>query len=105
LKQKLKKENIPEENFVKIWEQNRNLSQSLKDFLASINLPLGYFVIFLIFIIPCLVLNYFIKNNEKTFIFRVNLVFATIYIFFWCISSFSIAWYGITMYFCLLLMI
>jgi hypothetical protein len=62
--------------------------QTLKDYLAILPLQIGYLIIFLMFIIPFLILNYSLKDFEKSFIFKLNLAFATIYIFFWCISSF-----------------
>ena len=106
LETKIEKEKIPEkEEIISLWKQNRNFLQTLKDYLAILPLQIGYFIIFLMFIIPFLILNYSLKDFEKNFIFKLNLAFATIYIFFWCISSFWIVWYGITMYFCLLLMI
>ena len=106
LETKLEKEKILEkEEIISLWKQNRNFLQTLKDYLAILPLQIGYLIIFLMFIIPFLILNYSLKDFEKSFIFKLNLAFATIYIFFWCISSFWIVWYGITMYFCLLLMI
>ncbi|PZM86492.1 hypothetical protein DLH72_00815 [Candidatus Gracilibacteria bacterium] len=97
--------NAQKQEILQIWKQNRTYLQNLRDILASISLPFGYFVVFLFFMILLFAIHYFLKKDEKNFIFRLNLVFSTIYIFFWCISSFSIVWYGITMYFCLLFMI
>ena len=106
LKNKIEKENIFEKNeILNLWQKNTNFLQKIKDFLSEITLPFGYFIIFLFFIIPFLILNYFLKKSEETFIFRQNLTFSFIYIFLWMISSFWVVWYGITMYFCLLLMI
>ena len=55
--------------------------QTLKDYLAILPLQIGYLIIFLMFIIPFFILNYSLKDFEKNFIFKLNLAFATIYIF------------------------
>lgn len=93
------------EEIIKLWLENRWFFWKIVDFLASLKLPSWYFVLFILFIVPFLFLNYFLKNDKETFLFKINLVFSIIYIFLWCISSFWVVWYGITMYFCLLLMI
>lgn len=80
-------------------------TENLKNFLAWIEIPFGYFIVFLFIIIPILLINYFLPKKEKFFIFRLNLFFSAIYIFLWSISSFWVVWYWITMYFCLLFMI
>lgn len=106
LETKLEKENISSKReILEIWDENRNFIWKIRDFLAYINLPFWYFIIFFIFFFPFFILNYFLKKTKETFIFRQNLAFSTVYIFLWVISSFSIAWYWIAMYFGLLLMI
>lgn len=80
-------------------------TENIKNFLAWIELPFGYFVVFLFIIVPILIIDYFLPKKEKFFIFRLNLFFSAIYIFLWSISSFWVVWYWITMYFCLLFMI
>ena len=76
------------------------------DIFSSINLPLWYWVILWIFLLPLL----FFKNTLQlkkplVNIFLVNLVFTIVYVFLWNISAFWVVWYGIMMYFCFILMI
>jgi len=75
------------------------------DLLAKIDLPNGYIVLFLLFLIPTLYFLYALKNTKFTVLFKVNLVFTSFYTFLWTISAYWVVWYGIMMYFWMLLMI
>ncbi len=75
------------------------------DLLAKIDLPNGYIVLFLLFLIPTLYFLYALKNTKFTILFKVNLVFTSFYTFLWTISAYWVVWYGIMMYFWMLLMI
>ncbi|MDR0771952.1 MAG: hypothetical protein LBF15_02655 [Candidatus Peribacteria bacterium] len=75
------------------------------DFLAEVNIPLGYLYLFFGFLVPTLFLLFAVKESSLTYLFNLNLVFAFLYVFLWLISSFGIVWYGITMYFSFFLMI
>ncbi|MDD3793683.1 MAG: hypothetical protein PHI37_02640 [Candidatus Gracilibacteria bacterium] len=88
-----------------IWNENRTLKGKIVDFFAKINLPFGYVFIFLVFILPTIYLLVTLKHGKINYIFKLNLIFASVYTFLWAISSFGIVWYGITMYFSFLLMI
>lgn len=89
-----------------LWKNQRTLNGSLIDSFAKINLPLGYAYIFILFFIPVLFLLFTLKSDDKIIkLFKLNLVFASVYTFLWLISSFWIVWYWITMYFSFLLMI
>lgn len=105
LEKNLEKNNFEKTEILAIWDKNRNFSQTFRDFLAKINLPNWYFFIFFIFFSILFILISNIYKNEKTFIFRLTLIFSSVYIYFWTIASFSIVWYGITMYFTLFLLI
>lgn len=78
----------------------------LSGILADITLPEWYGVLL---IGAGLVLSAIMVslNTKKSYIkiFLYNLVFSAIYILLWAISSFGIVWYGIVMYFNMLLMI
>lgn len=76
-----------------------------KDLMSSLQLPYWYIFIFLSFLIPVFYFLYTLKNTTKTYLFKLNLIFALFYIFLWIISSFLIVWYWIVMYFSFLLMI
>ena len=71
----------------------------------EITLPWGYLYILAWFFVPLIFLLFSLKNTVKNNLFKINLVFAVFYIFLWSIAAFGIVWYGIVMYFCLLLMI
>lgn len=77
----------------------------LTNLMSQINLPLWYFFILLLFIIPLFYLNYLLKHNKLNYLFKLNLVFTIFYTFLWTISAFWIVWYWITMYFSFLVMI
>lgn len=72
---------------------------------SEITLPFGYIVLLLGFLIPFFILLYSIKDTKKSDIFKWNIVFAFVYVFLWTISAYGVVWYGIIMYFNLLLII
>ncbi len=80
----------------------RELFQS---FFALFTFPVGYLVLLLWFLIPFFILMLSVKNDNKTKILKFNLVFSLIYIFLWTISAYWVVWYGIVMYFNLLILI
>lgn len=88
-----------------IWDSNRSLNWKIIDLFAQVNLPLWYIFILALFIIPTLFLLVTLKEWKLNYIFKLNLIFASLYTFLWFISSFWIVWYGISMYFSFLLMI
>ena len=77
----------------------------LTSVFSSINLPFWYLIIFLFFFIPTLFLLYWLDREKFSNLFKLNLIFAVFYIFLWSISAFWIVWYGIAMYYSLLLAI
>lgn len=80
-------------------------SNVFKAIFAQIVFPFGYLVLFIWFLIPFFILIKSIQDDEKNNIFKYNLVFALIYVFLWTISAYWVVWYGIVMYFNLLLAI
>lgn len=103
IKNNSSKEDIEKINI--IWKNNRSINWMMVDFFARTNLPVGYIFIFLWFFIPTIYLLLTLKEWKLVYIFKLNLVFASLYTFLWMISVFWIVWYGITMYFSFLLMI
>lgn len=93
------------QKILEIWLSNRDFFQIFKDNLAKMQVPFSYFFIFFVFFIFVFLVIFNLKKSKKTFIFELNLIFSFIYIFLWIISSFGIVWYGITIYFSLLLFI
>ena len=78
----------------------------LSSFLSNLSLPLWYAVILWFFLLPLIYFLYALDSSKKFIrLFQLNLIFATFYTFLWTISAFGIVWYGIVMYFSLLLMI
>ncbi len=73
--------------------------------MSDMTLPSGYLFILFLFLLPVFIFLYLLKKDKLNELFIANLVFATFYIFLFTISSFGIVWYGIVMYFSLLLMI
>ncbi len=73
--------------------------------MAQITLPIGYFVILAMFLIPTLYFLYAIKNTKFGILFKINLIFTSFYVFLWSIAAYWVVWYWIMMYFWLLLMI
>ncbi|MDD3302043.1 MAG: hypothetical protein PHN31_00680 [Candidatus Gracilibacteria bacterium] len=82
-------------------------STVITNLISSIELPLGYIFILLVFLLPLLFFklttNY--KNDKVMKLFLVNFAFAAFYIFLWDIAAFGIVWYGIILYFNLLILI
>lgn len=73
---------------------------------SSIHLPYWYLVIGGICLFPLAYFHFALDKTDKiSKIFLVNFAFSTVYIGLWAVSAFGIVWYGILMYFCLLLMI
>ncbi len=79
------------------------LDRYFNDFFASFNLPWGYLIIFSFFLIPSLYLMYTLNKEKFSQLMRLNIIFWMWYIFLWTISAFWIVWYGISMYYILLL--
>lgn len=77
----------------------------ISNLLTSINLPLWYLILFIIFILPVIYLLLNLKNTKINTIFKLNLIFTSFYTFLWAISAYWVVWYGIMMYFWFLLMI
>ncbi len=95
---------------VSLWKENRTYKQFFTDFFSKFDLPFGYVIILLIFLLPVFALLSFIKTEDKDEkakiqLFKLNLIFATFYTFLWVISAFWIVWYWIAMYFSFLLTI
>ncbi len=93
------------EKILELWKENRSFNQLISDLFASFELPVWYVVILLFFLAPLIYFIYTIEENKIWKLFLINLVFFSFYTFLWTISAFWIVWYGIVMYFCLLLMI
>jgi len=72
---------------------------------STISFPFWYLVLFIGFLVPFFILISWLKENQKSDIFKFNLVFSLIYVFLWTISAYWVVWYGIVMYFNLLLVI
>ncbi len=74
--------------------------------LSSFQLPLWYLILLLSTVLPVIWLIFWVNSEKKYMkLFIYNLIFSSIYIFLWAISAFGIVWYGILMYFNMLLMI
>ncbi len=82
------------------------ISSYIGNIFSLITLPGGYIIIGSIFLLPLAYLHIALdKNKNISQLFLVNLAFTTIYLWLWAVSSFGIVWYGIVMYFSLLVMI
>ncbi len=68
---------------------------------TNILLPHWYVVLFLFFLVPFLYVMYSLDRSKMSVVFRLNLVFAFVYIFLWTIAAYWIVWYGIAMYYSL----
>jgi len=77
----------------------------LTSLMSLITIPFWYSIILLWFLIPTIFFLYTLKDTNKNYLFKLNLIFASFYTFLWTISAFWIVWYWITMYFSFLLMI
>lgn len=90
-----------------LWLEYSLFSNKLwiAEFLGWFELPWAYLPIFLSFLFPAIYFIYWLKNDKKSQLFRLNMIFAFVYIFLWTIAAFWIVWYGIALYFSLILMI
>ncbi len=77
----------------------------LTDFIGNYTYPRAYIFVLLAFLLPTIYFVYWLKNDKKSQLFRLNMIFAFVYIFLWTIAAFGIVWYGIALYFSLLFMI
>ena len=82
----------------------------LDNFLANIDLPEGYLILFIQYLVLLILFLYWLKaedkeNTGKINLFKLNLIFAGLYTFLWSISAYWVVWYWIVMYFSFLLMI
>lgn len=77
----------------------------LTQFFSSFELPLGYGIIFAFFFIPALYLLYTLNKEKFSQLMRLNIIFWMWYIFLWTVSAFGIVWYGISMYYIVLLIL
>lgn len=76
-----------------------------ENILSKITLPIGYFILFFIYLLPVLFMLFSLENNKINKLFKLNLIFIFFYTFLWAISSYWVVWYWIMMYFWFLLMI
>ncbi|MDD2486829.1 MAG: hypothetical protein PHS92_00455 [Candidatus Gracilibacteria bacterium] len=74
-------------------------------FFATQNLPFGYLYIILAFLIPLAYFLYSLKNDKLSQVFKLNMVFSTLYGLIFVIAAYGIVWYGIAIYFSFILMI
>ena len=66
-----------------------SLSGALTQLFSAIELPEGYFVIFLCFILPVVYFYFTLNRKEKiSQLFLLHFLFASVYVFLWSISSF-----------------
>jgi len=85
---------------------NTELSKIISAFFASKDLPGGYAYIAFFSFLPLFYFTFALQRNEKkTELFLLNLVFASFYVFLFVIAAYGIVWYGISMYFAFLLAI
>lgn len=92
--------------FEYIYFFHAGLGKIIIDFFASKNLPGGYAYIALFSFLPLVYFSFALKRDEKkTELFLLNLVFASFYVFLFIIAAYGIVWYGISMYFSFLLAI
>ncbi|MDD5213557.1 MAG: hypothetical protein PHG82_03990 [Candidatus Gracilibacteria bacterium] len=77
----------------------------LSAFIGNYDYPLAYIFVLIAFLLPTIYFIYGLKNDMKSQLFRLNMIFAFVYIFLWTIAAFGIVWYGIALYFSLIFMI
>lgn len=82
-----------------------NFNKEMTTIFAGYSLPWGYSIVALFFILPFLFVIYGLDRSKFSVLFKLNAVFAVFYIFLWAISAFGIVWYGIVMYYSLLLIV
>ncbi|MBP8017041.1 hypothetical protein KAZ01_03445, partial [Candidatus Gracilibacteria bacterium] len=80
-------------------------SKLLTDFFAIQQLPGGYIFIVAFFLLILIYFIYGLKNDKISQIFKLNIVFITIYVLIFVVAAYGIVWYGIVMYFSFLLII
>lgn len=78
---------------------------SIAQFFATQNLPFWYIYIVLAFLIPLAFFLYSLKNDKLSQVFKLNIVFSTLYTLIFVIAAYWIVWYWISMYFSFILMI
>lgn len=73
---------------------------------SLVSLPAWYLFLIGLFLVPLSYMSWALDSKEKiNQVFLVNLAFTTLYLWLWAVSSYGVVWYGIVMYFSLLLMI
>lgn len=80
-------------------------SEKLTQFFATQTLPYWYIWIIWAFLLPLGYFLYSLKNDKPSQVFKLNLVFNTMYSLIFVIAAYGIVWYWISMYFSFLLMI
>ncbi len=75
------------------------------EIFSKMELPWWYIILVLFFLLPFLYLLYALNREKFSVLFKINAVFSVFYIFLWSISAYGIVWYGIAMYYSLLLII
>lgn len=82
-----------------------NSSDFFTQLMEKSSIPWWYGIILALFLLPVVYLHYTLKDTEKNKLFLLNIVFFSFYTFLWSIAAFGIVWYGIVLYFNMLLMI
>ncbi len=80
-------------------------SKLLTDFFAIQQLPGWYIFIVAFFLLILIYFIYWLKNDKISQIFKLNIVFITIYVLIFVVAAYGIVWYWIVMYFSFLLII
>jgi hypothetical protein len=82
------------------------MSKTLTDFFSQILLPGGYLVIAFFLLAPLAFFHYALDpKDRRNSLFLLNLAFLGFYGFIFVISAYGIVWYGIAVYFSMLLAI
>lgn len=89
--------------FIYYWKSW--LSESLSNFFATKFLPEWYIWIIAIFILTAAFFLYSLWKDKLSQIFKINVVFTTMYVLIFTIAAYWIVWYWISMYFAFLLII
>lgn len=84
---------------------NQNVHAFFTQIFSKMTLPGGYILLAWLFLVPFFYMMYSLNREKLSVVFKINLVFALFYIFLWTISAFGIVWYGVAMYYSLLLII
>ena len=80
-------------------------SEKITAFFATQDLPFWYIWIIWAFLVPLGYFLYSLKDDKPSQVFKINLVFNTMYSLIFVIAAYGIVWYWISMYFSFLLMI